>query len=72
MKCAKLLSITGLLLTCSPLFADNFIPTVAEKSIGKASINYKVSGKGTTFLNSDRVEVTFDLDIANEDIGFNS
>ncbi len=72
MKLLKLLLTIGFIYFYNPSFADNFIPITEIKSSEKASINYKVSGIGTTFLRTNTVDVQFDLYIDKDDIGFNS
>ena len=43
---------------------------IAEQSIdGRATISYQLNTEGTTFLSSDSIAFSFDINIAQEDIG---
>lgn len=56
----------------SPAIANNFVATAEIMPDGQAAITHQLNSSGTTFLNADNINLSFDLQIAKEDIGIKS
>jgi uncharacterized secreted protein with C-terminal beta-propeller domain len=70
----KLLTSLIICIICyfNPAVANNFIATPEVTPDGQAAIVHQLNGSGTTFLNVDSISLSFDLQIAKEDIGIKS
>lgn len=69
-----LTSLVSVCIICSfnPAVANNFVATAEMMPRGQAAITHQLNSLGTTFLNTDSINLSFDLQIAKEDIGIKS
>ena len=55
-----------------PAIANHFVATAEIRPSEQATIAHQLNSSGTTFLNTDPISLSFDLQIAKEDIGIKS
>ena len=68
--CTSLIALLAIYL--SPVSAVPLIAIGEQYTDGLAAVSYQLNTEGTTFLSSDSIALSFDLHIAQEDIGYTS